>query len=236
MFGSKKTEEERQADRLRKEQEREERRRQQEQQRHREQAERAERREQRKALAAERSARRTATTVLPQLGVAVRDGQVYKHDMGVAMGREGGTVLGPLAGARADVTGGRAGHRRSAGARTADTALAVSVLGPAGLLAAASRKGTRGTAFVVFANGKLHERHITDADTLVRAQADAVRFNALADADLRSQLTSRPTVETPNMQAANGQVRLCPGCGQPIVASVDNSVPFVHSATGQFAC
>jgi hypothetical protein len=54
------------------------------------------------------------------------------------------------------------------------------VLGPVGLLAAASRKGFKGTAFVIFANGTLHEKQLTDSQALVKAQADAVRFNALA--------------------------------------------------------
>jgi hypothetical protein len=53
---------------------------------------------------------------------------------------------------------------------------------PLGLLAGASRKGFRGTAFVVLADGTLHERSFTDKEALVRAQADAVRFNALAQA------------------------------------------------------
>lgn len=51
-----------------------------------------------------------------------------------------------------------------------------------GLLAGASRKGVQGTAFIVFADGTLHEKRITDDASLVRAQADAVRFNALAAA------------------------------------------------------
>jgi len=42
--------------------------------------------------------------------------------------------------------------------------------------------GTRGTAFIVFADGSMHEMRINDQSSLVRAQADAVRFNALAPA------------------------------------------------------
>jgi hypothetical protein len=176
MFGSRKTEAEMQVERQRKEEARQ-----------RQQAERDQRRREKEALRHERVARRAATTTLSELGVAIRDGNVYKNEMAVALGREGGTVLGPLAGAHAEVTGGRAGHRRGGGARTADAALATAVLGPVGLLAAASRKGTRGTAFVVFSDGKLHEKAITDQASLVRAQADAVRFNALADAEGRIQ-------------------------------------------------
>jgi hypothetical protein len=111
----------------------------------------------------------------------VYDGQVYAQSIGVAMGREG-RALGSLAGARAEVTGGQAGHRRGGGKRTADAALATVVLGPVGLLAAGSRKGVKGTAFIIFADGRLHEKQLTDAQGLVKAQADAVRFNALVGA------------------------------------------------------
>jgi hypothetical protein len=134
------------------------------------------------ALRKKRSARITATTALRWLGVAVRDGQFYKRDFALATGREEGRLLGELAGAHAEVTGGRAGRRRSGGARTADAAAATAVLGPVGLLAGTSRKGIQGTAFVVFADGTLHEKRITDDTSLVRAQADAVRFNAMAAA------------------------------------------------------
>jgi putative oligomerization/nucleic acid binding protein len=134
------------------------------------------------ALRSERSARRGATTVLLGLGVAVRDGQVFKSDFGVVTGRGEGRCLGDLAGAHAEVTGGRSGHRRSGHARTADTLAATAVLGPVGLLAGASRTGTRGTAFIVFNDGGMNEKRINDQSSLVKAQADAVRFNALAAA------------------------------------------------------
>ena len=67
------------------------------------------------ALRSERAARRNATTSLAWLGVAVRDGQVYKNDFTMVTGRDEGRRLGDLAGARAEVTGGGAGHRRSGG-------------------------------------------------------------------------------------------------------------------------
>lgn len=38
------------------------------------------------------------------------------------------------------------------------------------------QEGVQGTAFIVFADGSLHEKRITDDASLVRAQADAVRF------------------------------------------------------------
>jgi len=139
-------------------------------------------RERRQAFRRERAARLAGTTALQWLGVAVRDGQVYKYALAVAWGGDAGRYLGKLAGARAEVTGGRAGHRRSGAARTADVALLSTALGPAALLAGASRTGTQGSAFVVFADGTVHEKRITDAASFVRAQSDAVRFNALAAA------------------------------------------------------
>jgi Short C-terminal domain len=155
------------------------------------------------ALRSERAARRNATTSLPWLGVAVRDGSVYKNDFAVVTGREEGRHLGNLAGAHAEVTGGRAGHRRSGGARTADAVAATAVLGPVGLLAGANRKGVRGTAFVVFADGKVHEKKINDQSSLVKAQADAVRFNALASAS-SGQVPEgvRPADDAPHDDAA----------------------------------
>jgi hypothetical protein len=143
--------------------------------------EREQRARERTQRARERSKRREATTGLQWLGVTIRDGQVYKHSLGMEFGRDASNPpLGPLAGAQAEVVGGQAGRRRSRGARTADALLAASVLGPVGLAAGLSRKGTKGTAFVVFADGRLHEHAINDQMALVRAQADAVRFNALA--------------------------------------------------------
>jgi hypothetical protein len=159
-------------------------------------------RAERQALTAARRARARATTVLTSLGVAVYDGQVYKNSFGVTFGRDARS-LGTLAGARAEVTGGQAGHRRGGGKRTADAAMATAVLGPVGLLAAASRKGTKGTAFVVFANGSMHDSQIQDAQGLVKAQADAVRFNSLSAAAERAPDT-RATART--------QVMVCLDC------------------------
>lgn len=130
----------------------------------------------------ERAGRVAATTVLRGLGVAVRDGHVFRADVGVMTGRDQGRPLGDLAGAHAEVIGGRSGHRRSGHARTVDAVAATALLGPAGMLAAISRRGTRGSAFVVFAEGTVHEWQVSDEQALRRAQADAVRFNALAAA------------------------------------------------------
>lgn len=146
---------------------------------------RADERQQARAAARERLSgelrnrreRLEATTTLAGLGVMVHEGNVYRQSLG---GVSKAPILGPLAGARAEVTGGHAGHRRSDGRRTADAVVATAVLGPVGLLAAASRKISKGTAFVIFANGSLHERELPNAQAIVKAQADVVRFNALA--------------------------------------------------------
>jgi len=137
-----------------------------------------------------------ATTWLPNLGVAIRDSQVYRHgvdERGVhsdirAMteraGRQAMQLLGPLAGAHAEVGGGQAGRRRSGGQRAADTAFNTLVLGPVGLLSALSRKGFEVFAVVSFADGTIVEKKFDKRSTsdalLVRAQGEAARFNALA--------------------------------------------------------
>jgi len=143
-------------------------------------AQRAEARQEREAQRRAQAARRAATTALPNLGVAIRDGAVFKYTFAAVTGRGEGQRLGELAGAHAEVTGGKAGHRREGIVRAGDALLATSVLGPVGLLAGASRKGFQGSAFVIFADGTLHEKQVADQTALVRAQADVVRFNALA--------------------------------------------------------
>jgi hypothetical protein len=132
-----------------------------------------------------------ATTWFPGLGVAVRDGNVYVHAVdrsGVLSPRlaylehRGAEMrlLGPLAGAHAEVVAGKIGKRRSGGARTADAAAATILLGPVGLLAAASRAGT-GVAVVTFADGTCSPGLLLrDGPSLTIAQTTAVRFNALA--------------------------------------------------------
>jgi hypothetical protein len=168
----------------------------------------------------QRVARLNTTTALQWLGVIVRGDHVYKYSLSAEWGGEGGPSLGELAGAHAEVTGGRAGHRRSGGARAADTVVATSLLGPVGLLAGASRRGTQGTAFVVFANGTLYEKRIADAASLVRAQADAVRFNALAASSGQSQ--TRATVPAALADADTAKA------DQPVLERI-------HDMTEQFA-
>ena len=132
------------------------------------------------------------TAWFPDMGVAVRDGNVYQH--GSDKGGPGRDVLassertrraemkllGPLAGAHAEVLSGKTQQRRRSGSDRFGDAVALSmVLGPVGLLAGISRAGT-GVALVTLADGNVREKRFTDKPSLLRAQADVVRFNALA--------------------------------------------------------
>ena len=137
-----------------------------------------------------------ATTWLPNLGVAIRDGNVYQHSvdqngmhsdlraMTERAGRAEMKLLGPLAGAHAEVGGGQAGRRRSGGKIAADTAFNTLMLGPVGLLSAVSRKGFEVFAVVSFADGivfdKQFDKKSTNASLLIKAQGEAAQFNALA--------------------------------------------------------
>jgi hypothetical protein len=159
---------------------------------------RQERSEEKRHRAEERRDLAARTTWFPGLGVAVRDGNVYQHgvdrngsfsDLQAMsernMGREM-KLVGPLAGTHAEVGGGQAGRRRSGGKIAADTAFNTLTLGPIGLLSALSRKGFEMFAVVSFADGTIYEKKFekknTDASSLTKAQAEAVRFNALAAA------------------------------------------------------
>ncbi|MGO9079915.1 MAG: hypothetical protein ACLQDY_12855 [Streptosporangiaceae bacterium] len=116
--------------------------------------------------------------LLANLGVVVKDGDVWTMPVLQRPSR-----IGSLIGAVAEVTDGTRVHR--VGAAVAGTVL----LGPVGALPGLSRK-SKATAFVVFADGTLHE-HKLDGNAAVRqAQAEAVRFNTLA-AEGNQEITSR---------------------------------------------
>ena len=140
-----------------------------------EDAERQARQAKRRKESTDARERSRAAFHLRALGVAVFNGEVYREEPLGLRGR-----LGSLAGAHAEVTGGQSGRRRSGAVRANDAVVATVLLGPVGLLAGASRKAVRGTAFVIFADGTVHEASIPDQASLVRAQTDAVRFNTLA--------------------------------------------------------
>jgi hypothetical protein len=159
----------------------------------------------------------TATTWLPSLGVAIRDGNVYQHgvdqngmhsDFRAMTERAGRTemkLLGPLAGARAEIAGGEAGRRRSGGKIATDTAFNTLMLGPVGLLSALSRKGFEIFAVVSFTNGtvvdKRFDKKSTDASLLRTAQGEAAQFNGLAAS---SQLAGGVAPSPPEGSAEGG--------------------------------
>lgn len=140
------------------------------------------RRERRAGEARGRARRREQAAVtiwLPMLGVAIRDGNVYASELSWS-GPVTGRLLGPLAWAHAEVSGGVAGRRRGGDARAADAAAAVDMAGPVGLLTRVSGKRYRGVAAVAFPDGNVWKKAFTGAPALIKGQAEAVRFNILA--------------------------------------------------------
>jgi hypothetical protein len=103
------------------------------------------------------------------LGVVVGNGRVREWSTTVVR------VLGPLAGAQAGI----AGPMKTSGAVSA-AALTVT-FGAAGAVAALARRGTKPFAYVVFPDGTLYQTPLADKKFAARAQADVLRFNALAE-------------------------------------------------------
>jgi hypothetical protein len=112
----------------------------------------------------------SARTNLRGLGICVIDDQVSTLP-GMMKSRQ----LGPLKGAHAEVTTGTRHHRIGAAAVAAPVSLG------AGLLIGLTKK-SRASAFVVFADGSVHEQKLKGANMINSAQRDVVRFNALAAA------------------------------------------------------
>lgn len=121
--------------------------------------------QERQQVQEERKRLTAATVWFPDLGVGVRDGNVYEHTAGMKL-------LGPLAGARAEALAGNAGSYRSAGQRAA----AVALVGPAGAIS----RTYKGVAVVAFADGSVSEKLLADLASVAKAQAAASRFNSLA--------------------------------------------------------
>jgi hypothetical protein len=179
------------------------------------------RREESARIRQERVKRAAATIWMPNLGVAIYDGNVYQH--GTSQGgpasdrrawgerreRMETKLLGPLAGAKAGIVTGQVGNRRSGGARVADATLSAAVLGPVGLLAGAySRPRTGGLASVTFPGGGVWQKVIPDPASLMRAQAEAVRFNALAASSQPADGTASGPAEGSGQQAAGVAAQL----------------------------
>lgn len=120
-----------------------------------------------------------ATIWLPMLGVAVRDGNVYAWELSWS-GPVTGRLLGPLAWAHAEATGGVAARPGTGNAQAADSAPAVGRAGLLGLLARVSNKGHRGVAAVAFPDGNVWKKEFTGASALIKVKAEAVRFNIMA--------------------------------------------------------
>jgi hypothetical protein len=218
------------------------------------------------------------TTWLPNLGVAVRDGNVFQHGTNPGesgfdarasserSGRREMKLLGPLAGAHAEVVSGKTQQRRrSGGARAGDVIALAPILGPFALLAGASRAGT-GVALVTFADGNVWEKRFIDKPSVTKAQAEAVRFNALASgsAERSARVGTGVSAELERLAALHSSGMLdddefravkariisgasehpqpsspagtCPGCGEPIQKTPGGRFPFVHTANGDFAC
>jgi hypothetical protein len=123
------------------------------------------------------------TTIFTNLGVKVLDGEVFSLP-GLVRSRS----LGPLHGATAEVTDGTNVHRVGAGVA------AGVVLGPVGLLAALPKK-SRATAFVIFADGSLHEHKLNGNSAVRRAQAECVRFNLAAQHSAPAEPSAPTSVE-----------------------------------------
>jgi hypothetical protein len=107
-------------------------------------------------------AKRSKTARFPYLSVEVRDGQVYR--VGVLT-----KLLGPLAGAHAEIT---------APSRRRNVGTAAVTLMP---LIALSKRDTA-AAFVVIADGTVHQQKLDGNGPVRKAQAEVVKFNALAAA------------------------------------------------------
>ncbi|WP_300611058.1 hypothetical protein [Trebonia sp.] len=133
-------------------------------------------------LAAEKAAGKTSTPparparktgaarplTLPDLGITVKDGVVYKT--GFTRKR-----LGDLAGSHAELTDGTRPHRIGTGIALATVSLGM------GAVAALTRKN-KASAFIVFADGTTHEKKLEGKTAIGNAQRAAVRYNAAAAA------------------------------------------------------
>jgi hypothetical protein len=118
----------------------------------------------------------------PALGVTVRDGFVFH-----------GTKSLPVAGAEAVVTEGNRVHQFGAGA-------VAGVVSPLAGAVTALTKTSKASAIIVFPNGETWEHKLSGHREVRDAQAEAVKFSALArvadlPADPKSRLHGQPPVE-----------------------------------------
>jgi hypothetical protein len=151
------------------------------------------------------------------LGIKVNDGQVSTWGLT-------SRPLGRLAGAEAQLSDSTR-HRRIGGPVSA-TVLTAPVLGPLALVGMLGKK-SKAFAFVVFPDGTVHEKKLDGNMAIRNAQREVVQFNAMARAADLGGATARPT---------GRPTGTCPGCGEPIEKTPEGRFPFVHTATGDFAC
>jgi hypothetical protein len=118
-----------------------------------------------------RGARQLPRNELPGLGVIIRADGVHPWSTSDEVGSR---VLGPLAGAQAGI----AGAVKTQGAGTAVAAGAA--FGAVGALAALGARGSKPFAYVIFPDGSLYQAALPDKYVAGCAQADVLRFNALA--------------------------------------------------------
>ena len=129
--------------------------------------------EQQRAATLDRTAEQERRLALRGLGVRVRDGLVY-----YAGTLTEGHLLGELKGAEAEITDATKPQMIRAGL-TSGIALGT-LIGPLALLPGVFRK-SKAVAFVVFANGTVHERKLDGNAAIRAAQRDVVKFNALVE-------------------------------------------------------
>jgi hypothetical protein len=131
---------------------------------------------------------RVANT-FPGIGVRARNGEVYPYPT------LSQPALGPVEGARAEITDPTKAQMVRAG--LASGLAFGAVFGPLALAPGLLRK-SKAVAFVVCANGKVHERKLNGTAAIRAAQRDAVKFNvfagsATAPAPVPAQPPSPPT-------------------------------------------
>jgi hypothetical protein len=105
------------------------------------------------------------------LGVRVSNGEVYPYPT------FGKTPLGPIKGARAEITDPTKAQMIRAGVLSGITLGAL--IGPLALAPGVLRK-SKAVAFVICPNGKLHEKKLNGTAMIRAAQRDAMKFNTLA--------------------------------------------------------
>lgn len=115
-----------------------------------------------------------------ETGSALTGGEAHDQILRARRHGQGEHRLGclkhrPLAGAEAVITEGGRVHRLGAGAATASATLGL------GAVTALSKK-SKASAIVAFADGTAHEKKLSGNREVRKAQAEAVKFNALARA------------------------------------------------------